>query len=300
MKINPPNNNIWRGNNESETRTVLICNSVREYMAEVTALWKSKDHREESSQEEYHRGDWVVFPTFKEFDDVALGKTKSRVLDQYVESVTQSGSVLRRLFNFEQGESNILKDDYDITGFYVDVGRFLDNEPECFMNTNKPVNELIDIHVCGGIHCYTGAAEYMTSVKLLAKLVYILKAKGCNARIFYYIEGTYGAAKMKVKDFKDTLDLRSLIITQMPDFFRRYGFLLFELDPYLRSGYGRIENGMFKKWEDEFSKNTLSINLLRADSLRLSEGLLEQVARERDIRKIVKLVNGSAASSSRY
>ena len=291
MKIDA-NKRGWCDNGESRTRTVLVCNSVREYMAEVLSLWKHKDHREESSQDDYrYEKDWVIFPTFKEFDDVALGRTRSRVLDDYVAKVTQSGNVLRRLFNYEQGDSRVLKDDYDITGFYVDVGRFLDGEPECFMNTNKPVNELIDIHVCGGVHCHTGANSYMHSVEMLAKLVYILKAKGCNARIFYYIEGTHGGAKIKVKDFKDTLDLRSLIITQMPDFFRRYGFLLFELDPYLRSGYGRIERGMFEKWRKDFSKNTLSIDLLRSDTLRLSDDLLTRVAKERDIRKIVDLIN---------
>lgn len=276
---------------ESPTRTTLVCNSLFDYVREVVSLWKQGAHVCEGSQEQTRGGSWCLFPTFEEFDDIVLGRAKSQVLDTYIAQATQGSNLLRKLFNYEQGNSLVLRDTYDITGFYVDVGRFLDHEPECFMNTTKPVNELIDIHVCGGVHCWVDAQSYMNSVKALAKLVYLLKVKGCNARIFYYIEGNFGAAKIKLKDFKDTLDLRTLIITQMPDFFRRYGFMLFELDPYLQFGYGRLEQGMFQKWRENFSKNTLSIDLLMADSLCLSDQLLERVAQERDISKVVKMVN---------
>lgn len=281
-------------NSESCTRVVMENLSIREFMEEVYSLWRTKDPRYTSSQDVNRGGGWVVFSEFEEFNDIALGKKKSEAIENYIRKVTSGSAALKKLFNYERGDSSVLRDDYDITGFYVDVGRFLDNEPECFINTVKPVNELIDIHICGGMHCDVRVDEYMKSVEFLAKLVYILKAKGCNARIFYYIEGTYGAAKIKLKDFKDTLNLRSLVITQMPDFFRRYGFLLFELDPNLKDGYGQIRDGMFAKWRKDFSKNTLSIDLLRYDSLNLSESLLEKVARERDIKKVVSMVNGES------
>ena len=161
------------------------------------------------------------------------------------------------------------------------------------MNTNKPVNELIDIHIACCVHWNIEADEFMHHVEQVAKLVYLLKNKGCNSRIYYYIEGTYGSAKIKVKDFRDTLDLRKLILVEMPDFFRRYGFLLFELDPKLQEGYGHVDKSYFDKWRKQFSKNVLNIDLMRFDSMGIRDKLLEAVARERDIKKVVKLVNSS-------
>ncbi len=274
----------------SSSRKCFECDSVKEFVADIESHWKS-NHYHQSSLDE-RSSNWTIFKTFKEFNDIVLGRKRSDIIENFINDRIREPAALKSLLNYEQGYSNIFRDDFDISGFYVDVGRFLSGEPECFMNSCKSVNELVDIYVSGSIHCHTSAQAYMDDVLLLARLVYLLKLKGCNSRIFYCIDSTYGSAKIKIKDYRDNLDLRALVVVMMPDFFRRYGFKLFELDPDLDTGgYGRNDRNYFAHVIDNFSKNVCNLDFLRHDTLNLSDELINEVAKKRSVKEIVKAIN---------
>lgn len=280
---------MWRSETSS-TRVILECNSLQEYLSEVTTRWK-QHHYDTSSQEETYDKQWVLFPTYQEWDDVVRKGTHSEEIEKLMRIFDKEIRNLRVLFNFSEGESNLFRDGFDYEGYAVNVDRFLQGEPECFWNTNKPINELIDIYVTGAIHCFVDAQQKAKDTAMVAKLVYLLKLKGCNARIFNCDSSTYSACKIKIKDYRDTLDIRSLLINLLPDFHRRYVFQQIELDPSVGPGYGRTEKEMWLLWRNSFNPNVMTIDLLAADHVGITDDLLTKVAKERDIKKIVEMVN---------
>ena len=283
---------IKNSGGESDTRKVFICSSPLEFISEVTKLHGERHYHNSSHSNSWENGSWTLFDGFDEFDKVFRGLKKTDLVDNFIRDRLAKIVALSKVVNYEDGYSNVFRDDFDVSGFYVDVGRYLSGEPECFMNSSKSVNELVDIHITGSIHCYVKAQQYLDDVEKLARLVYILKNKGCNSRIYIYEDSTYGAAKILLKDYKDSLDIRKIILCMIPDFFRRYVFMLFELDPNLDTwGYGRTEKHFFDKWKKIFSPNVFNIDILQADSLSITDDLLNDISKCRDVKKIVSMIN---------
>lgn len=275
---------------ESKTRIVIECDSLREFLAQLKSRW-AQCHYDTSSQDCERGGSWVLFPTYEEWDDICLKGKESPVIEKMMGTFNHELRTLRALFNYSDGDSRLYRDGLDVCGYAVDVDRFLMGEPECFWATNKPVHELIDIYVTNAIHCYVNAEEKARDAAKIAKLVYLLKLKGCNSRIYNCDSATFGACKIRIKDYRDNLDVRALLMNLLPDFHRRYNFQLFELDPNIRPGYGRTTTAMWNIWRDKFNEHTLTVDLLQADHVGITDEILQYVAKERDIKKIVAKIN---------
>lgn len=275
---------------ESSSRVILECDSLQEFLSQLKKRWEQR-HYDDSSQDAERSSRWVLFPTYQEWDDIVLKGKPSPVIENMMGVFNQELRTLRALFNYSEGDSRLYRDGLDVCGFAVDVDRYLLGEPECFWSTNKPVNELIDVYITNAIHCYVDAEEKAKDAAKIAKLIYLLKLKGCNARIYNCDSATYGACKIRIKDYRDNLDVRSLLMNLLPDFHRRYNFQLFELDPAIAPGYGRTTENMWNIWRQKFNEHTLSVDLLQADHVGVDDELLRYVAKERDIKKVVAKIN---------
>ena len=275
---------------ESSSRVILECDSLQEFLSRLKTRW-GQQHYMESSQDADRDSRWVLFPTYEEWDDIVLKGKPSPIIEKMMGVFNQELRTLRALFNYSEGDSRLYRDGLDVCGFAVDVDRYLLGEPECFWSTNKPVNELIDVYITNAIHCYVDAEEKAKDAAKIAKLIYLLKLKGCNARIYNCDSATYGACKIRIKDYRDNLDVRSLLMNLLPDFHRRYNFQLFELDPAITDGYGRTTKEMWNIWRQKFNEHTLSVDLLQADHVGVDDELLSYVAKERDIKKVVAKIN---------
>ncbi len=276
--------------NNHVSDNLIEADSTREWLTEVFSRWQSKKSYYNSSHDKTSSGDkWTMFESYEKFHDIFFGKEKSSYIDEIINSNFENISQVTQLVNHDTGRSTIFKDEYATSGHYLDIGRYLEGEPESWMDSVRPVNELIDIYVSGSIHCTTTAKRTVEDAIQLSKLVYILKIKGYNARIFYVDNGTYGTLKFKIKDFRDELNVRELILIMLPDFYRRFVFQFFELNQDLTEEYGRGEG--FQHFVNQFSENVLTMNLMNHDSLRISNYLLEKVGSERDVRTVVRMVN---------
>lgn len=275
----------------SDSRVIIETESMWEFLARVKTSWNKK-HYVSFSQRPSSKC-WTLFHTYEEWDDVVLRGADSPLVRQLLGRVSKEMRTLRKLFYCHEGRSPVLRDSWGLDGFAVDVGRFLEGEPECFFATNSPTNELIDLYITNDIHASVDATQKALETARIAKLIYLLQLKGCNTRIYCCTSATYGAAKYKLKDYHDVLDLRNLLINLLPDFQRRYMFQLYELDPAIDDSYGCTIDSMWNIWRDKFSGNALTIDLLKADYVGISESLLKRVAKERDIRTVVKKVNAT-------
>jgi hypothetical protein len=138
-------------------------------------------------------------------------------------------------------EENIGKDiQYGVTGDYVDIGRFLDGEPECFgiAYNGNPAGLQATILFNVSTPWYIDEALLNHRAARMLRLVDWMESQGvrCQMRA---IESTECAhMDIRVKAFEDAVDMNALAVATHSDFLRRVAFLVAEQSPTWDGGYG--------------------------------------------------------------
>lgn len=138
-------------------------------------------------------------------------------------------------------EENIGKEiQYGVTGDYVDVGRFLDGEPECFgvAYNGNPSGLQATILFNVSTPWYVDENLLNHRAARMLRLVDWMETQGVRCQI-RAIESTECAhMDIRVKSFEDAVDMNALAVATHSDFLRRIAFLVAEQSPTYESGYG--------------------------------------------------------------
>lgn len=152
-----------------------------------------------------------------------------------------------RVRSFSQKDDKLRLEDnpgndvyFDNTGDYLDIGRYLEGEPEDFGNSimGNPARVFAEINVNLAAAKWTSAEYMMRKQKRLLRLVDWLETYGIRCHIRCTVSTDVGSFSVTVKEPQDPFDLNHLAVAMHPDFLRRTVLLVFEQSAKWEFGYG--------------------------------------------------------------
>jgi len=181
---------------------------------------KASDHR--------NRGDFNVFDSLSEANDVFLNNP---------ESIRGFSINDEKLVTKESPGKDI---QYDVTGDYVDIDRYLEGVPENFgqMIMGNPRSVFATINILISYVHWTDPGYIMEKQKRVMRLVDWMEAQGIRTQIVMSADSEVYHVEIVVKEFHDPFDLNALAVAMHTDFFRRTMFLVMEQSKTWSYGYG--------------------------------------------------------------
>lgn len=152
-----------------------------------------------------------------------------------------------RIREFSQKDDSIRNEDnpgndifYAVTGDYLDIGRFMEGDPEDFGNSfmGNPARVFADIKINLAAAKWTTAEYIIQKQKRILRLVDWLEQFGIRTRIQATIATDVASINIVVKQPQDPFDLNHLAIVMHPDFVRRTILLIMEQSNSWEFGYG--------------------------------------------------------------
>lgn len=129
---------------------------------------------------------------------------------------------------------------HDITGDYIDIGRFMDGEPEVMGNATmgnpRSIFATINIHVSWVSYTNTSYIERLQ--RRVLRLVDWLETQNIRCQIVATSASDVYNFTCIVKEFTDPVDLNDIAVVCHTDFLRRILFLLMEQSKTWQYGYG--------------------------------------------------------------
>jgi hypothetical protein len=181
-------------------------------------------------------GDFNAFKSYEKAMDTFKNNPKSLL------GFTENDVALRDQFNAGIGV------EYDTNGDYVDVGRFLEGEPECFgrMIDGNPRGRRVNLMINTSWGCWVKPASITERSKRIQRLVDWLENQQVRTSILA-VESTHCAhIEILVKNHDDILDMRDIAVISHPEFLRRLIFRFDEYSPTWSHGYGSPRD--FSSW----------------------------------------------------
>lgn len=129
---------------------------------------------------------------------------------------------------------------FDVTGDYLDIGRYLEGQPECFgvaYNGNPTglyVTLYVDVVANFNIHHET----ILRKQQRVLRLADWLEQQGVRCKIIATWSNVCGHFSFNVKDYGDPVNLNDVAVTMHPEFMRRILFLACEQSKTWEYGYG--------------------------------------------------------------
>jgi hypothetical protein len=162
-------------------------------------------------------------------------------VDKYRSSIVDALSKVREIDLTDQYI------DYDVAGAFVDVGLYMEGEPECMgeiCETNTSRARVIDLHINLSAACHVDEGVIRNRGAALAALVDVIEEMGIRVGV-YAVQavdqnGSEMYIKVCVKKPEQPMQVdRVAFAIGHPSALRRMMFGLMEYDANLGSGYGR-------------------------------------------------------------
>lgn len=184
-----------------------------------------------------------------------------------LDTFTHNPSKVRQ---FDEKDTRLPGDDasglsigYDVTGDMLDVGRYVDGEPEVFSSLTdgaprgKRVNIILDLN-----QLYSITPDYvLRRSRRLVRLVDWLESQNIRVQIMAFYSNQCAHIEIDAKLYHEPLDLNTIAVMAHPDFTRRLGFRMLEYSDRFDGGYGhvrlfndkvtRLSNGLLEPEEAE-------------------------------------------------
>jgi len=129
---------------------------------------------------------------------------------------------------------------FDVVGDYIDIGRFLDGEPECFgvayQGNPSGLYTTILLNLSAVYHVTAEAMNHRQARVL--RLVDWMESQGVRCQIRGFISTACSHIDVTVKNFADAVNMNDLAVSSHSEFLRRVGFLIDEQSDTWESGYG--------------------------------------------------------------
>lgn len=182
----------------------------------------------EKSSDARKDGDFQTFNSLSEAIDVFTNNPKS------IRSFSPETLVLK-------DEENIGREiTYDVTGDYLDIGRFLDGEPECFgVNFNgNPAGLHVTMYADTSAIYHVKKQAIAHKQARMLRLVDWMEQQGVRCRVVSVESTECGHFETIVKDYGDAVNLNDIAVSMHPDWLRRVLFLADEQSKTWDWGYG--------------------------------------------------------------
>jgi hypothetical protein len=140
----------------------------------------------------------------------------------------------------EGGDASGIDINYDVTGDMLDMGRFMDDEPECFgsLTNGTPRAKRVHIVTTVGFNGSVYADTILARSKRLVRLVDWLEGQQIRVQVTGLHFNSCMMSQVNLKQYHEPLDLNDIAIMAHPDFPRRVGFRMIEHSKAYSSSYG--------------------------------------------------------------
>lgn len=216
-------------------------NDFVRYLGKNMAEGRNGSESDKRKEKGWDGQDFNHFKNYAEAVDVFLNDPGSlntfKVKDGEVLSPTETGREVA----------------YDFVGDFIDVGRFLEGEPEHFgrMEVENPrgmrVNIMMDMVAVWDIE----AKAINQRMLRVGRLVDWLENNNIRTAVYGVMSNDCAHVEIAMKRFEDRFDVNNVIVGSNSDFFRRLGFRFMEYSQTWTYGYG---SGI--AFMNEFGKKT--------------------------------------------
>ena len=227
-------------------------NGVRtfvDFLTENGGKFGSRTPEKDDSSHEISRGDdWVKYRTF----------------EKCVEAVRSNPEDFRDFkeadIKLTEYESNGNDVDYNTVGDFIDIGRVMSGEPECFgtMRNGNVIKRFANITVNGNHAHWVSRRWIDKKAQRIARLVDFLEASNVRVKLTVLFTNNNSHLELIVKQYNDRLDINDVCISISPDFFRRFEFYWSEHSKCHELSYGRAESISL----DQVREEDVDLNLL--------------------------------------
>jgi hypothetical protein len=179
--------------------------------------------------------------------------------------------------------------EYDVTGAFIDMGRYLEGTPEC-MGSNVMGNPdnviatiILNLSTSGSAH--SSSLNYR--LQRILRVVDWLERERIRTEIIAVCFNQHVHFECVIKRAEDSLDLNSIAIAAHSDFSRRLRWLVIECSPNFSWGHGQVfqvQNRSLKIPEFDslgaviWSDQHISISTIRSNFDRVEKEIVERLA----------------------
>lgn len=190
-----------------------------------------KPEKDDSSHETSRSSTWVKYKTYEACTDIV--KNKPEEFRNFKEADI-------RLTEYASSGNDV---DYGVIGDYLDMGRVMTGEPECFgtMRNGNVIKRFANIVVNGNHAAHVKQDWIDKKAQRIARVVDFLEASNVRVKLTILFTNDNSHLELIVKQYNDRLDLNDVCVALSPDFFRRYEFYWSEHSATHDSCYGRAE-----------------------------------------------------------
>ncbi len=130
--------------------------------------------------------------------------------------------------------------EFEITGDYLDIDRYLQGVPEVFgqVTMGNPRNMFCTINILSSYVSFTEVAYQDAKAMRVLRLVDWLEQQGVRTQIVSTADSDVMFSSVVVKQFQDPFDINHLAMVMHNDWLRRVLFLIKEQSPTWEWGYG--------------------------------------------------------------
>lgn len=141
----------------------------------------------------------------------------------------------------EGGDASGIDIQYDVSGDFVDIGRYLSGEPECFgyMDNGVPRGQRMTIVYSINWRGSVGENLINERSKHILRIVDWLESQGIRVQIVCVNSSSCEHTEILVKRYDEPLSLTNVAVTSHSDFLRRIVFRFSEYSDTWSGGYGR-------------------------------------------------------------
>jgi hypothetical protein len=133
---------------------------------------------------------------------------------------------------------------YDVTGDFLDMGLFLEGQPECFGNAynGNPTGLHVTVYVDIVANAHINNKTILHKQKRVLRFVDWLEQQGVRCKVLAVWSNVCGHFEWAIKDYGDPVDLNAVAISMHPEFMRRLAFLACEQSETITFGYGETQS----------------------------------------------------------
>lgn len=220
-------------------------NALFEYQMKAQRTTRNKG---ESSRRKQAKGEGFFF--FERYEDA---------IDTYLNHPDKIMDFQEAQLAIESTMESGKKVVYDTQGDFLDVGRYLEGEPEAFgsLTNGNPRNKRVSLIV--DLAWYWGTPESTINARqvCLVRLVDWLESQNVRTQIIGISSDQVAHLEIVVKQFDEPLVLSDIAVVAHSDFLRRILFRWKEYSPTWKDGYGTAtmftDSFKFTDWEPELN-----------------------------------------------
>jgi hypothetical protein len=206
---------------------ILTTDSVKAVFNAINHM-KWKPAREESSNERGTRDGFYTFSSLQEAVDTYSTNPQSiRTFTEEAIKLTAEESIGKEVR-------------FDVNGDYIDIGRFLDGEPECFgiAHQGNPTGLYTTLIMNLSAVSHVSAEAMNHRQARILRLVDWMESQGVRCQIRGFISTACSHMDIRVKNFDEAVDMNALAVVSHGDFLRRINFVVDENSDTWTWGYG--------------------------------------------------------------